>query len=137
MITQDSLEILGIPNWLYSNTQEIEKENEVEQQQKEYSLLIVEKENKNSFLVEGESRKLLLKMLTAIHLNENEVECISVVNEDDFKKQQENFIAKNYLLMGDFQPIDNTFITNHPSEVLQNPEFKRDVWEVLKKIKNA
>lgn len=132
MINTDKLEIFGIPKWLVTSNKP-GVENIVEK----VNYLVVEKENNQSFLKEGATKTLLFKMLGAIQLTQNQIKCIAVKDDADLAQQLNKFDAKIVLLMGDFKPLKNTFITNHPSEVLQNPALKRIAWEVLKNIKNA
>lgn len=118
-------DILGIDKYLYTqNTAVIEKINT--------KCLVVENKNNDSFIQQGKTRDFLLKMLSTIGLNKDDIICT-----DKFDKEKYN--AQMVLFMGSGFKTNakNQFITYHPSDVLKNQNLKREVWEVLKQIKQC
>jgi len=126
------LEALGVPEFLYAK-----EENEgIDAQKIDTLCLVIETQNSRSFCQTGKYQEFLLKMLGAIGLQQQDVNCISI-NADDLSRTLGQYNAKTVLLMSkDLKPSsEQHFIAHHPSEILVNEQLKRETWEVLKQIK--
>lgn len=123
------LDTLGIPEYLYSSNHVVEVAN------KTVKCLVVEINPETSFLSSGKSQDFLFKMLSAIDVGSSDVELVAA-NSDNLSVVISGYNADTILIMNpDAKPINNKcFVAHHPSDVLTNPELKRDVWEVLKKL---
>ena len=126
------LEALGVPEFLY--TQNITKNIDV--QKINTQCLVVEIKNSRSFCQVGKYQDFLLKMLSAIGLKQKDIQCISI-NIDDLSQELGQYNAKTVLLMSKDLKASSAhhFVTHHPSKILIDEQLKREVWEVLKKIK--
>ncbi len=128
------LEALGLPDFLYTQaTTEnftAEKIN--------IKCLVLETDNPHSFCQTGKSQDFLFKMLDAIGLKRSDVKCISI-DVDNLSQTLAAYNAKTVLLMskGLMPSAAQHFATHHPSKILINQQFKREAWEVLKKIKQC
>ena len=126
------LEALGLPEFLYNKNDSIPRiEISVE-------CLLVETSPEKSFCEPGDSKNLLAKMLTSIGLSLNNTASISI-QSGDLKEIIKTHPAKTVLVMGESikSKSDNLFSTHHPRDILRNPALKREVWEVLKKVKKC
>lgn len=126
------LETLGVPEFLYNQN----KPKNIDAQKINTRCLVIESQNSQSFSQAGKYKDFLLKMLSAIDLQQKDVHCISI-NTDDLSRTLGQYNAETVLLMSkDLIPSsEQHFVTHHPSEILLNEQLKREVWEVLKKIK--
>ena len=124
------LEALGIPSFFYSHS-DFEKKviPEVE-------CLIIETTSQDSFCEPGESQDLLIKILTSIDLTLSNV-CLMSIEKDNLDECIRSNPAKAILVMGSEVNSDLSFLfsTHHPRDILKNNKLKREVWEVLKKVK--
>jgi hypothetical protein len=126
------LEALDIPEFLYNKNDSIPRvETSVE-------CLLVETSPEKSFCEPGDSKNLLVKMLTSIGLSLNNTASISI-QSGDLEENIKSHQAKVVLVMGESinSKSDNLFSTHHPRDILKNPALKREVWEVLKKVKKC
>jgi hypothetical protein len=130
------LDELGIPEFLYT-TKKLNSA-ELETKKTKVKCLVIESTKKGSFCVEGESRELLLKMISAVGLSINDIQCINI-KKDDLKNEISNYDAGAVLMMSDNLSVygNNQFITHHPSEITGNNNLKRESWEVLKVMKKC
>ena len=131
-LRNDYLEALNIPEFLYNK-------NEVSQRTKTtVQCLLVETNPEESFCEPGDSKNLLVKMLSSIGLSLNNTTSISI-QSGELEKNINAYPAKVVLVMGDSinSNSDNLFFTRHPRDILKNPALKREVWEVLKKVKQC
>ncbi|MEO1890642.1 MAG: hypothetical protein ABGX45_03020 [Candidatus Thioglobus sp.] len=128
------LEALGVPEFLYAE----DKPEDVDAQKITTLCLVIETQNSRSFCQAGKYQDFLLKMLSAIGLQQQDVTCVSI-NTDDLSRTLGQYNAKTVLLMSkDLKsPSEQHFIAHHPSEILVNEKLKRETWEVLKKIKTC
>jgi len=128
------LEALGVPEFLYAE----DKLEDLDVQKTNTPCLVIETQNSRSFCQTGKYQDFLLKMLSAIGLQQQDVTCISI-NADDLSRTLGQYNAKTVLLMSkDLKPSsEQHFIAHHPSEILVNEQLKRETWEVLKKIKKC
>ncbi len=128
------LEALGVPEFLYT---QVEPEN-IDEQKINTQCLVIETQNSRSFCQPGKYQDFLLKMLGAIDLQQQDIHCISI-SADDLSRTLGQYNAKTVLLMskGLNPSSDQHFVAHHPSEILMNEQLKREVWEVLKKIKTC
>ena len=126
------LEVLGVPEFLYAE----DKFEDVDAKKTNALCLVIETQNSRSFCQAGKYQDFLLKMLSAIGLQQQDVNCISI-NADDLSRTLGQYNAKTVLLMSkDLKSSsEQHFIAHHPSEILVNEQLKRETWEVLKKIK--
>ncbi|SFV81255.1 hypothetical protein MNB_SUP05-6-248 [hydrothermal vent metagenome] len=126
------LEALGVPEFLYAE----DKFEDVDAKKTNTLCLVIETQNSRSFCQAGKYQDFLLKMLSAIGLQQQDVNCISI-NADDLSRTLGQYNAKTVLLMSkDLKSsTEQHFIAHHPSEILVNEQLKRETWEVLKKIK--
>ena len=126
------LEALGVPEFLYDE----DKFEDVDAKKINTLCLVIETQNSRSFCQAGKYQDFLLKMLSAIGLQQQDVNCISI-NADDLSRTLGQYNAKTVLLMSkDLKSSsEQHFIAHHPSEILVNEQLKRETWEVLKKIK--
>ena len=126
------LEALGVPEFLYAK----EESEGIDAQKIDTLCLVIETQNSRSFCQTGKYQEFLLKMLGAIGLQQQDVNCISI-NADDLSRTLGQYNAKTVLLMSkDLKPSsEQHFIAHHPSEILVNEQLKRETWEVLKQIK--
>ena len=126
------LEALGVPEFLYAE----EKSEDIDVQKINTLCLVIETQNSRSFCQAGKYQDFLLKMLSAIGLQQQDVNCISI-NTDDLSRTLGQYNAKTVLLMSkDLKSSsEQQFIAHHPSEILVNEQLKRETWEVLKRIK--
>ena len=124
------LEALGIPDFLYSS---VSPEGSA---QEKFKLLVVELDSQGSFCQAGASQDLLFKMLASIGLSLNDCNLLSVS-----KSEVDTVIQKHssdlILVMDSSISLEGKtlFVTHHPKDIINNPQLKRDSWEVLKKIK--
>ena len=131
-LRNDYLEALNIPEFLYN------KNDSTPRTKSRVQCLLVETSPEESFCEPGDSKNLLAKMLSSIGLSLNNTTSISIQSED----LEENIKAhptRVVLVMGDSinSNSDNLFSTHHPRDILENPALKREVWEVLKKVKQC
>ena len=124
------LEALGIPDFLYSQS---DSEKKVIP---EVKCLIIETTSQDSFCEPGESQDLLIKILTSIDLTLSNV-CLMSIEKDNLDECIRVNPAKAVLVMGSEVNSDLSFLfsTHHPRDILKNNKLKREVWEVLKKVK--
>ena len=128
----DYLEALDIPEFLYNKNDSIPRVKIIVQ------CLLVETSPEKSFCEPGDTKNLLVKMLSSIGLSLNNTTSISIQSEDLVDNIKAH-PARVVLVMGD--PINsksnNLFFTHHPRDILKNPALKREVWEVLKRVKKC
>ena len=126
------LDALNVPEFLYVQT----KTEDRSTIKIDTRCLVVETENARSFCQPGKSQDFLLKMLSAIGLSEDDIQCISI-NVDDLSRTLAEYNAMTVLLMSEGLSVSSVhhFSTHHPSAILTNEQLKREAWEVLKKIK--
>ena len=131
-LRNDYLEALNIPEFLYSKNESIPRTKTSIQ------CLLVETSQEESFCEPGDSKKLLVKMLSSIGLSLNNTTSISI-QSSDLEESIKTHSAKAVLVMGESinSKSDNLFSTHHPRDILKNPALKREVWEVLKKVKQC
>ena len=124
------LEALGIPDFFYSQS---DSEKKVIP---EVKCLIIETTSQDSFCEPGESQDLLIKILTSIDLTLSNV-CLMSIEKDNLDEYIRANPAKAVLVMGSEVNSDLSFLfsTHHPRDILKNNKLKREVWEVLKKVK--
>ena len=124
------LEALGIPDFLYSQS-DFEKKVIPE-----VKCLIIETTSQDSFCEPGESQDLLIKILTSIDLTLSNV-CLMSIEKDSLDECIRANPAKAVLVMGSEVNSNLSFLfsTHHPRDILKNNKLKREVWEVLKKVK--
>ena len=126
------LEALGLPEFLYNKNDSIPRiEISVE-------CLLVETSPEKSFCEPGDSKNLLAKMLSSIGLSLKNTTSISI-KSSDLEENIKSHPARVVLVMGEStnSKSDNLFSTYHPRDILKNPALKREVWEVLKKVKKC
>ena len=126
------LEALDIPEFLYNKNDSIPRiEISVE-------CLLVETSPEKSFCEPGDSKNLLAKMLTSIGLSLNNTTSISI-QSGDLEESIKSNSARVVLVMGESikSKSENLFSTHHPRDIIKNPALKREVWEVLKKVKKC
>ena len=124
------LEALGIPDFFYS-------QNDAEKKViPEVKCLIIETTSQDSFCEPGESQDLLIKILTSIDLTLSNV-CLMSIEKDNLDECIRANPSKAVLVMGSEVNSDLSFLfsTHHPRDILKNDKLKREVWEVLKKVK--
>jgi hypothetical protein len=126
------LDAFGVPEFLYVQTKTVDlSSNKIDTR-----CLVVETENARSFCQPGKYQDFLLKMISAIGLSKDDIQCISI-NADDLSRTLAEYNAKTVLLMSEGLSVSSAhhFSTHHPSAILTNEQLKREAWEVLKKIK--
>jgi len=126
------LEALDIPEFLYN------KNNSIPSDEISIQCLVVETSPEKSFCEPGDTKNLLAKMLSSIGLSLKNTTSISI-QSSDLEKSIKNHPARVILVMGESinSKSDNLFSTHHPRDILKNPVLKREVWEVLKKVKKC
>ena len=126
------LEALDIPEFLYNKNDSIPR-TEISVQ-----CLLVETSPEKSFCEPGDTKNLLVKMLSSIGLSLKNTTSISI-QSSDLEKSIKSHPARVVLVMGESinSKSDNLFSTYHPRDILKNPVLKREVWEVLKKVKKC
>ena len=131
-LRNDYLEALDIPEFLYIKNESIPKAKLGVQ------CLLVETSPDKSFCEPGDTKNLLAKMLSSIDLSLKNTISISI-QSGDLEKSIKSHSARVVLVMGESinSKSDNLFSTHHPRDILQNPTLKREVWEVLKKVKKC
>ena len=131
-LRNDYLEALDIPEFLYNKNDSIPKAEIIVQ------CLLVETSPEKSFCEPGDTKNLLVKMLSSIGLSLNNTTSISIQSED-LEENIKAHPARVVLVMGDpiISKSNNLFFTHHPRDILKNPALKREVWEVLKKVKQC
>ena len=131
-LRNDYLEALDIPDFLYNKNDSIPKTKISVQ------CLLVETSTEGSFCEPGYTKNLLVKMLSSIGLSLNNTTSISI-QSGDLEESIKSHPAKVVLVMGRSISLtsDNLFSTHHPRDILKNPTLKREVWEVLKKVKKC
>ena len=131
-LRNDYLEALDIPEFLYNKNDSIPNAEIIVQ------CLLVETNPDKSFCEPGETKNLLAKMLSSIGLSLNNTTSISIQSVD-LEEKIKNHPASVVLVMGELinSKSDNLFSTHHPRDILRNPALKREVWEVLKKVKKC
>ena len=102
----------------------------------EVKCLIIETTSQDSFCEPGKSQDLLIKILTSIDLTLSNV-CLMSIEKDNLDECIRANPAKAVLVMGSEVNSDLSFLfsTHHPRDILKNNTLKREVWEVLKKVK--
>ena len=128
----DYLEALDIPEFLYNKNDSIPRTEIIVQ------CLLVETSPEKSFCEPGDTKNLLAKMLSSIGLSLNNTTSISIQSRE-LEKNIKAYPARVVLVMGESinSKSDNLFSTHHPRDILENPSLKREVWEVLKKVKQC
>jgi len=126
------LEALDIPEFLYNKNDSIPNAEIIVQ------CLLVETSPDKSFCEPGDTKNLLAKMLSSIGLSLNNTTSISIQSVD-LEEKIKTHPASVVLVMGELinSKSDNLFSTHHPRDILRNPALKREVWEVLKKVKKC
>ena len=131
-LRNDYLEALDIPEFLYNKNDSISKAEIIVQ------CLLVETSPEKSFCEPGDTKNLLVKMLSSIGLSSNNTTSISI-QSGDLEENIKSYPARVVLVMGDSinSNSDNLFFTHHPRDIMENTALKREVWEVLKKVKQC
>ena len=131
-LRNDYLEALDIPEFLYNKNDSIPNAEIIVQ------CLLVETSPEKSFCEPGDSKNLLVKMLSSIGLSLNNTTSISIQSVD-LEEKIKTHPARVVLVMGELinSKSDNLFSTHHPRDILRNPALKREAWEVLKKMKKC
>ena len=131
-LRNDYLEALDIPEFLYDKNDSIPKTKISVQ------CLLVETSLERSFCEPGDTKNLLVKMLSSIGLSLNNTTSMSI-QSGDLEKIIKTHPARIILVMGESinSKSDNLFFTHHPRDILRNPALKREAWEVLKKVKKC
>ena len=131
-LRNDYLEALDIPEFLYNKNDSIPNAEIIVQ------CLLVETSPDKSFCEPGDTKNLLAKMLSSIGLSLNNTTSISIQSVD-LEEKIKTHPASVVLVMGELinSKSDNLFSTHHPRDILRNPALKREVWEVLKKVKKC
>ena len=128
----DYLEALDIPEFLYNKNDSIPRAEIIVQ------CLLVETSTEKSFCEPGDTKNLLVKMLSSIGLSLNNTTSISI-QSGELEKNIKSYPAKVVLVMGDSinSNSENLFFINQPRDILENPALKIEAWEVLKKVKQC
>ena len=131
-LRNEYLEALDIPEFLYNKNDSIPNAEIIVQ------CLLVEISSEKSFCEPGDTKNLLAKMLSSIGLSLNNTTSISI-QSGDLEESIKTHPARTILVMGELinSKSDNLFSTHHPRDILRNPALKREVWEVLKKMKKC
>ena len=131
-LRNDYLEALDIPEFLYNKNDSIPNAEIIVQ------CLLVETSPEKSFCEPGDTKNLLVKMLSSIGLSLNNTTSISIQSVD-LEEKIKTHPARVVLVMGELinSKSDNLFSTHHPRDILRNPALKREAWEVLKKMKKC
>ena len=131
-LRNDYLEALDIPEFLYN------KNDSIPRTKTSVQCLLVETSPERSFCEPGDTKNLLAKMLSSIGLSLNNTTSISIQSVD-LEEKIKTHPASVVLVMGELinSKSDNLFSTHHPRDILRNPALKREVWEVLKKVKKC
>ena len=131
-LRNDYLEALDIPEFLYNKNDSTPRAEIIVQ------CLLIETSSEKSFCEPGDTKNLLVKMLSSIGLSLNNTTSISI-QSDDIEEGIKTNPAKIVLVMGELinSKSDNLFSTHHPRDILRNPALKREAWEVLKKMKKC
>ena len=131
-LRNDYLEALDIPEFLYNKNDSIPRTEIIVQ------CLLVETSPEKSFCEPGDTKNLLVKMLSSIGLSLNNTTSISI-QSGELEENIKVHPARVVLVMGESinSKSDNLFSTHHPRDILENPTLKREVWEVLKKVKKC
>ena len=131
-LRSEYLEALDIPEFLYN------KNDSIPRTKISVQCLLVETSPERSFCEPGDSKNLLVKMLSSIGLTLNNTTSISI-QSGDLEESIKSHPAKVVLVMGEStnSKSDNLFSTYHPRDILKNPALKREAWEVLKKVKKC
>ena len=131
-LRNDYLEALNIPEFLYN------KNDSIPRVEISVQCLLVETNPEKSFCEPGDTKNLLAKMLSSIGLSLKNTTSISI-QSSDLEESIKSHPARVVLVMGEAinSKSDNLFSTYHPRDILKNPALKREVWEVLKKVKKC
>jgi len=131
-LRNDYLEALNIPEFLYN------KNDSIPRVEISVQCLLVETNPEKSFCEPGDTKNLLAKMLSSIGLSLKNTTSISI-QSSDLEESIKSHPARVVLVMGEStnSKSDNLFSTYHPRDILKNPALKREVWEVLKKVKKC
>ena len=131
-LRSEYLEALDIPEFLYN------KNDSIPRTKISVQCLLVETSPEKSFCEPGDSKNLLVKMLSSIGLSLNNTTSISI-QSSDLERNIKSHPARVILVMGESINLksDNLFSTHHPRDILKNPVLKRETWEVLKKVKKC
>ena len=131
-LRNEYLEALDIPEFLYN------KNDSIPRVEISVQCLLVETSPEKSFCESGDTKNLLAKMLSSIGLSFKNTTSISI-KSSDLEKSIKSHPARVVLVMGESinSKSDNLFSTYHPRDILKNPALKREVWEVLKKVKKC
>ena len=131
-LRNDYLEALNIPEFLHN------KKDSIPRTKISVQCLLVETSTEGSFCKPGDTKNLLVKMLSSIGLSLNNTTSISI-QSGDLEESIKTHSAKVVLVMGESinSKSDNLFSTHHPRDILKNPTLKREAWEVFKKVKKC
>ena len=131
-LRNDYLEALDMPEFLYK------KSDSTPRTKISVQCLLVETNPEKSFCEPGDTKNLLAKMLSSIGLSLKNTTSISI-QSSDLEESIKSHPARVVLVMGEStnSKSDNLFSTYHPRDILKNPALKREVWEVLKKVKKC
>ena len=129
-LRSEYLEALDIPEFLYN------KNDSIPRTKISVQCLLVETSTEGSFCEPGDTKNLLVQMLSSIGLSLNNTTSISI-QSGDLEENIKSHRAKVVLVMGESinSKSDTLFSTHHPRDILKNPALKREAWEVLKKVK--
>ncbi len=129
------LEAFGVPEFLYTKPVGVAKP---EIQKISTQCLVIETQNPYSFCQAGATQDFLFKMLAAIGLEKQHIQCIAI-DATDLAQRLQQYDAKTVLLMGQGLSSDAKvhFHPHHPSEILANETLKREAWEVLKQVQQC
>ena len=131
-LRNDYLEALDIPEFLYN------KNDSIPRTKISVQCLLVETSPEGSFCEPGDTKNLLVKMLSSIGLSLNNTTSISI-QSGDLEESIKTHPTRVVLVMGGSINLksDNLFFTHHPRDILKNPSLKREAWEVLKMVKKC
>ena len=131
-LRNEYLEAFDIPEFLYN------KNDLIPRVEISVQCLLVETSPEKSFCEPGDSKNLLVKMLSSIGLSLINTTSISI-QSSDLKQSIKSHPARVVLVMGESinSKSDNIFSTHHPRDILKNPALKREAWEALKKVKKC
>jgi len=131
-LRNDYLEALDMPEFLYN------KNDSIPRVEISVQCLLVETSPEKSFCEPGDTKNLLVKMLSSIGLSLNNTTSVSI-QSGDLAESINTHPARVVLVMGESinSKSDNLFSTHHPRDMLKNPALKREAWEVLKKVKKC
>lgn len=131
-------EQFAISNWLMEAVTHGQKSGNISKTQ--LTCLVLEDKNNIHYQCQarGSQYTLLLKMLSAINITEDDFSLLAIQN-GELAEVVPQYLPQAILILGEGLSLQqsNVFDCPHPSDMLANAPLKRQAWECLKQLKKS